>query len=83
MQNKVSQSIEAPGGALCVDIFRRPDGTWGFEEYRRDSEDGSGWFTVGFTGDQRFASESEALSAAIHEVEWLSDAMPRTTHDKG
>jgi hypothetical protein len=23
----------------CVDIFRRPDGSYGFEEFRRDPED--------------------------------------------
>ena len=81
MQNKVSRSIEAPGGALCIDIFKRPDGSWGFEEYRRDAEDGSGWFMIGFMGEQRFESESEAMSAAMREVEWLSDVMRPTERD--
>ena len=78
MQNKVSRSIEAPGSALCVDIFKRPDETWGFEEYRRDAEDGSGWFMIGFMGDQRFESEADALSAAMREVEWLADVVRST-----
>jgi len=33
-----------PGWAIdrCVDVFARPDGTFGFEEFRRDPED-MGW----------------------------------------
>ena len=71
--NKVVQSIEAPGGACCVDIFHRPDGTWGFEEYRRDAEDGRGWFVTGFYGDQRFDSRAGAQGAAQDQVVWLTD----------
>ena len=37
--NKVIRSINAPGDARCVDLFARPDGSFGFEEYRRDPED--------------------------------------------
>jgi len=39
-RNLVLASLEAEGGERCVDVFKRPDGTFGFEEYRRDSEDG-------------------------------------------
>src|SRR5476651_2217555 len=35
----VSNSIENQEHDRCVDIFRRPDGTHGFEEFRRDVED--------------------------------------------
>ena len=45
--NKVSRSIETGDGGRCVDIFVRPDGSWGFEEYRRDVEDARGWFPIG------------------------------------
>lgn len=76
MQNKVSRSIEAPGGSLCVDIFQRPDGSWGIEQYRRDAEDGSGWFMIGFLGEQRFVSEAGAVTAALENVPWLKDTLP-------
>lgn len=74
MKNKVHQSIEAPGGDVCVDIFQRPDGSWGIEEYRRDVEDGRGWFTTGFLSDARFASRESALAGAERDVPWLADA---------
>ena len=33
--NRVLRSIETDDGGRCVDLFARPDGTFGFEEYRR------------------------------------------------
>ena len=69
--NKVHRSIEATGGMVCVDIFQRPDESWGFEEYRRDPEDGTGWFATGFHAEQVFASPEDALHAAIRAVPWL------------
>ena len=71
MQNKVSRSIEAPGGGVCVDIFQRPDTSWGIEEYRRDVEDGSGWFVTGYLGDVPYETEQQALNAALKAVLWL------------
>jgi hypothetical protein len=38
-KNKVLRSFNNEGATLCVDIFVRPNGTIGFEEYRRDLED--------------------------------------------
>jgi len=74
-KNLVLKSVNLPGGNLCVDIFRRPDGSFGFEVFRRDSEDPSGWFPVGFYGDQIFDSEEAALREAQAKVVWLKDAM--------
>ena len=71
--NKVVSSIEADGGQVCVDIFRRPDGSWGFEEYRRESEDARGWFVTGFHGERRFADREVAWEAARRSVPWLDD----------
>lgn len=67
----VARSIEAPGGARCVDIFRLAGGRWGFEEYRRDVEDGRGWFALGDNATRTFGSEPEALAAAQATVGWL------------
>lgn len=74
-ENKVLKSVNLQGEGRCVDIFIRPDGTFGFEEFRRDIEDGRGWFPIGFHGDRVFASEDDALLAARSKVSWLNDAL--------
>ena len=75
--NKVLVSIETDDGGRCVDLFRRPDGSFGFEEYRRDVEDGQGWFAIGSFGDRRFESEVLAKTAALNVVTWLSRFWPK------
>ncbi|MEX0286852.1 MAG: hypothetical protein AB3N23_19785 [Paracoccaceae bacterium] len=74
-KNKVFQSVNAPGDLVCVDLFQRPDGSFGFEEYRRDPEDGSGWRAIGYHGDQVFQSQDDTRAAACRAVRWLVDAM--------
>ena len=76
VRNVVLQSINSPDEGRCVDIFRRPDGTFGFEEFRRDSEAGRGWFPIGFFDHQVFDSAMAALAAARSQVAWLGDALP-------
>ncbi|MEO8241622.1 MAG: hypothetical protein ABI832_04875 [bacterium] len=71
--NKVIRSINRDGETICVDIFVRPDGTYGFEEYRRDPEDGRGWFAIGRYATKAFSSPDEALAAARKAVSWLND----------
>lgn len=73
---KVHWSWEAPGNHLCVDIFQRPDASWGFEEYRREPEDGRGWYAVGFHSENRFADANAAMAAARAVVTWLGDVAP-------
>ncbi len=74
-KNVVLKSINIQGGGRCVDIFRRPDGTFGFEEFRRDSEDNRGWFPVGSFGNQVFDSEDDARREAQTRISWLNDAV--------
>ncbi len=69
--HKVLRSINDHGACRCVDVFRRPDGSYGFEEYRRDPEDGRGWFPVGHFVARAFFNEHEALAAALEAVPWL------------
>jgi len=74
-KNLVLRSIETDDGGRCVDIFRRPDGSCGFEEYRRDHEDPSGWGgAVGFAG-RRFDDANAAIHAAIGVVSWLDASL--------
>lgn len=73
--NKVIRSINLPGETVCVDLFERPDGSFGFDEFRRDPEDGKGWFSIGYHGDKRFDSFDAVLSAAKATIHWLDDAL--------
>lgn len=74
-ENKVLRSIETPGGDRCVDLFQRPDETFGFEEYRREIEDGRGWQPIGFYAERSFESEKAAMDDALRTVPWLNDNM--------
>lgn len=69
----VLRSVNNRDGCRCVDIFRRPDGGFGFEEYRRDPEDGRGWFPVGGHASGVWPSEAEAWREALARVAWLKE----------
>ncbi len=69
---KVLKSLENSAGDHCVDIFVRTDGTFGFEEYRRDPEDLSGWFSLNRHSHQVFAAAEDALAEAKSRVAWLA-----------
>ena len=71
---KVLNSIQNDAGDHCVDIFRRDDGSFGFEECRRDAEDGRGWFSLRRYSGLVFDSEASALAKAKTTVAWLKDA---------
>ncbi|WP_226893377.1 hypothetical protein [Nisaea sediminum] len=68
-------SHQTGDGHLCVDLIRRPDGSFGFEEYRRDPDDGHGWYPIGGTGGLIFQSQEAALSAARRTVRWLDELL--------
>ena len=70
----VLQSIETADGDRCVDIFRRGDGSYGFEGYRRDAEDTSGWYRVARFDAQCFDSETAARTAAQMAFPWLEES---------
>ena len=67
-------SLETEDGLRCVDLFRRPDGTFGYEEFRRDPEDRGAWTPVRFASALSYASLDQARAAARAAVPWLSDA---------
>lgn len=73
--NKVIRSINLDGEAICVDVFMRPDGTYGFDEFRRDPEDGRGWYSIGHFGSTSFPTFDSALKEAKAKISWLDDAM--------
>ncbi len=68
---KVLKSLENSAGDHCVDIFVRTDGTYGFEEYRRDPEDMRGWFSLHRYSHQAFSTAEDALAHAKSRVAWM------------
>ena len=75
-KNKVLKSFNWGDEGRCVDIFVRPDSSFGFEEYRRDLEDGRGWFPIGFHSERVFGDPEDAFDAALESVSWLHDVSP-------
>jgi hypothetical protein len=67
----VLTSLENSDGDRCVDLFRRADNSFGFEEFRRDVEDMGVWTPVAYYSDARFASQDLAQDAAAKTVGWL------------
>jgi len=72
MSTRVVASFNSPAGDYCIDIFVRDDGTFGFEEYRRDPEDMRGWFPLHRYSTQVFATEGDALAQAKATVPWMA-----------
>jgi hypothetical protein len=74
----VLESLETEDGMRCVDLFRRPDGSFGYEEFRRDPEDQGGWTPLRFASGLSHRSEGQARAAAQAAVVWLADMTPST-----
>lgn len=74
-KNKVIYSINLDGETICVDVFQRPDGSFGFDEFRRDPEDGRGWYSIGYHGEKEFLSAELALKEARRMVSWLANVI--------
>ena len=74
-KNKVIRSVNLDGEHICVDVFLRPDRSYGFDEFRRDPEDPNGWYSLGYHGHRTFETADEAKQAAEVEVHWLGDQL--------
>jgi len=68
-------SIENFEHDRCVDLFSRPDGSYGFEEFRRDVEDRGEWTPVQYYSGSTYASRETALATATRSLTWLADAI--------
>jgi hypothetical protein len=68
-------SVENSDHDRCVDIFSRPDGSYGFEEFRRDIEDSGQWTPVQYYSGVIYRSSTQALDTAERVVPWLADAL--------
>jgi len=78
----VFSSVENVAADRCVDLFRRPDGSYGFEEFRRDVEDRGAWTPVAYYSGAVYATEAAALDAARREVSWLVEGRTRSSDDR-
>ena len=58
----VIRSINNTDQSLCVDIFKRNDKTYGFEEYWRDKETHDGWYKVNIYEHNIYLTEKEAFA---------------------
>jgi hypothetical protein len=68
----VFESVENRDHDRCVDFFSRPDGTYGFEEFRRDVEDNGAWTPVEYFSGAVYPSKAAAVAAASDAVAWLA-----------
>ena len=73
---KVLASFEDRLRAHCVDIFVRENGTFGFEEFRSDSDGGGRWQSLGRYSQLSYASGELALREAKERVAWLENVGP-------
>ncbi len=71
----VLESVENAEHDRCVDLFRRPDGSFGFESFRRDVEDRGLWTAVAYHSAAAYGSKEAAVTAAVGAVSWLGDAL--------
>jgi hypothetical protein len=76
MPNKVLASFEHTDRTHCVDVFVRDDGSFGFEEFRGESDGAARWQSLGKYGTLVFASGEAALAAAKAHVAWLPSSEP-------
>ena len=73
----VLASHQTDEGDRCVDTFSRPDGTFGFEEFRRDPEDMGAWTPVSYFSGREYSTEDEAVTEAMRLVPWLGALLER------
>lgn len=69
---RVLLSLENPQADRCVDIFCRPDGSAGFEEFRRDPEDLGAWTPITSHASLRYPTPAAARADAARLIPWLT-----------
>jgi hypothetical protein len=83
MSNRINKSwtvfvsVENFEHDRCVDIFSRADGSYRFEEFRSDIEDGRQWTPVQYYSSVTYISSADTLDTAERCVPWLVDVLAR------
>jgi hypothetical protein len=73
MASNVVTTVHNRDADRCVKIIKQADGTFGFQELRREPEDAGRWTLVSEVSRTDFTTHVQALAAAQEEVAWLSD----------
>ena len=73
----VLASYQTDEADRCVDIFSRPNGTFGFEEFRRDPEDMGAWTPVAYFSGHEYPTREETIAAAKIGVPWIGPLIDR------
>jgi hypothetical protein len=73
----VRSSWQTDDGIWCVDIFERADGSFGFEQFRRDPEDSGPWTRISALAEQRFPSIDAAIAGARRQLTWFDQLIAR------
>jgi hypothetical protein len=76
MRSQVLASFEDRFRSRCVDVFVREDGTFGFEEFRSESDGDGGWQSLAKYSELSFASGELALREAERHIGWLENTGP-------
>lgn len=76
MAIKVLASFEDSFSAHCVDVFVRENGTFGFEEFRSESDGDGRWQSLGKYSQLSFDSGEQALREAEQRITWFENIGP-------
>ncbi len=76
MKPVVVRSLNDATGQRCVDIVRDSTGGFRYVECRRDPEDPQGRRAIRPADGPGFATEKQALSAAVSAIGWLDACWP-------
>ena len=72
----VLESFEDSCHQHCVDYFQRPDNSYGFEVFRRASEDLGLWQPLSHYSILRFDDIESCIAESCRRFEWIADIKP-------
>ena len=67
----VTHSVDNQEQTRCVDIIQDLNGTFRFQEWRREPEDISGWFLILDSSPKTYPTALEAIIAAKQSIAWF------------
>ena len=67
----VINSINNDNNNLCIDFFIRKNKTFGYQEYRKDPENISGWYRIGNYDYKVFSNKDDAYLDAKRTIVWF------------
>ena len=67
----VINSINNDNNNLCIDFFNRNNKTFGYQEYRKDPENISGWYRIGNYDYKVFSNKDDAYHDAKKTIVWF------------